>query len=149
MARSLGLDIGNRRIGVAISDTLKVIARPVEVVDRKQSDAIKRIVTVVREQQVDEIVIGYPWNTDGTVGAQARIVEHFTELLRKQTGVRIVYCDERYSTGEAREIIDTKKRKDQTQHDDAIAAAIILQRYLDEHREQMEPDSPLDGGLYF
>lgn len=132
MARSIGLDVGNRRIGVAVSDTLKVIARPVEVIDRRQQDPLARIAQHVREQQADEIVVGYPWNMDGTAGDQARRVEQFTEALRARVGVPVRFYDERNSTGEARELLSAKKRQGAGQHDDAIAAAVILQRYLDE-----------------
>jgi putative Holliday junction resolvase len=138
MARSLGLDVGNRRVGVAISDTSKTIARPVEVIDRKQQDAIRRILQLIQEQQPDEIIVGYPWNADGTTGAQARAVEHFAEILRARVTLPVQFYDERFSTGEAQEIISAKRRKQQAEHDDAIAAAVILQRYLDDRRPEMD-----------
>ena len=146
MARSLGLDVGNRRIGVAVSDTLKVIARPVDIIDRKHqgtASAIQRVVEYVQEHQPDEIIVGYPFNADGTAGPQAHSVEQFTALLRARVGVPVRYYDERYSTGEAQEIISGKKRKDQDQHDDAVAAAVILQRYLDENRVSREEDETI------
>jgi putative Holliday junction resolvase len=152
MARSLGLDVGNRRIGVAVSDAIKVIARPVEVIDRRRQNAIRRITDLVHEYQTDEIVVGYPWNTNGSAGEQAHAVESFTEQLRTAVNLPVRYYDERYSTGEAKDIISSRKRKDQTQHDDAIAAAVILQRYLDEARAQTteppaaEYDDPAPGG---
>lgn len=135
MARSIGLDVGNRRIGVAVSDTSKVIARPLEVIDRKFQSAIRRLTELVDEYQPDEIVIGYPWNTNGSAGQQARHVEEFATQLRASLSVPLQFCDERYSTGEAKEIISAKHhKKDQARHDDAIAAAIILQRYMDAAR---------------
>ena len=142
MARSIGLDVGNRRIGVAVSDTSKVIARPVEVIDRKFQNAVRRLVELVNEYQPDEIVIGYPWNTNGSAGEQAHRVEEFTAQLRASLSVPLQFCDERYSTGEAKEIISAKRhKKDQVRHDDAIAAAIILQRYMDAARAaQAEKD---------
>ena len=132
MARSMGLDVGNRRIGVAISDALKVIARPLQVIDRKQSDASIIILKIIHDQQVDEVIVGYPYNADGSIGIQARLVEQFVNTLRQVTDIPVQLYDERYSTGEARSIIGAKKRKDTSQPDDAIAAAVILQRYLDE-----------------
>lgn len=142
MPRSLGLDVGNRRIGIAVSDTLKVIARPLEVLDRRQHDALAYILSVVNAQQVDEIVVGCPYHTDGRVGDQAQHVQQFAELLRARVRVPVLLVDERYSTGQAKEIISAKKRKNQDIHDDAVAAAVILQRYLDEKRPA--PDA-LDG----
>ena len=144
MARSLGLDVGNRRIGVAVSDMLKVIARPVEIIDRKYQNALQRIAQHVHEQQPDEIIVGYPYNADGTTGPQACAVELFADQLRAQVNIPVRFYDERFSTGEAQEIISSKKRKDQGQHDDAIAAAVILQRYLDESRAGREDDLVID-----
>jgi putative holliday junction resolvase len=137
MARTIGLDVGNRHIGVAVSDAAKIIARPVEVIDRKRQDALGRIAQYVAEQQADEIVVGYPWNVDGTAGRQAHNVEQFTAELRGRVAVAVRYVDERYSTSDAQEILSSKKHKGaagRQQPDDAIAAAVILQRYLDASR---------------
>ena len=138
MARSLGLDIGNRRIGVAASDALKLIARPLAIIDRKTERANERIAQFLAEQQADELIVGYPYNADGSSGEQAKRVEQFVAQLRVfiNDKVPIHLCDERYSTLAAREIVTSKKRKAQqaVQHDDAIAAAVILQRALDERR---------------
>lgn len=140
MSRALGLDIGNRRIGVATSDGLKMIARPLTVIDRKAEAAVTRIVQIVAEQQADEIVVGMPFNADGSAGEQARRVEQFVTQLRGflDERVSIRFCDERYSTVAARDIIAGKSRKTQkqVQHDDAISAAVILQRDLDKRRNE-------------
>jgi putative Holliday junction resolvase len=137
MARSMGLDVGNRRIGVAVSDTSKVIARPIEVIDRKFRDPIRRLSELIREYQPDEIVLGYPLHTNGSAGEQARHVEAFAAQLRAGIDVPLQFCDERYSTGEAIEIMHANRRmKKDIRHDDAIAAAIILQRYLDATRSE-------------
>jgi putative holliday junction resolvase len=130
--RSLCLDIGLRRIGVAVSDTSKLIARPLLVIDRKVEDALKRTLALLAEQQVDEIVVGYPYHIDGKVSEQAVSVDAFVAQLRQHTPVPVLLQDERWSTTEAREIISAQKRKKQPVHDDALAAAVILQRYLEE-----------------
>jgi putative holliday junction resolvase len=138
MARALGLDVGNRRIGVAVSDASKLLARPLCLIDRKAEDGVLRVLALVREQQADEVIVGNPLNTDGKVGPQAERVQHFAEQLRTQLthrNVPLVLVDERYSTQDAREIVQSKKAKQQPKHDDALAAAVILQRYLDAHRE--------------
>jgi putative Holliday junction resolvase len=154
MARSLGLDVGNRRIGVAVSDTSKVIARPVEVIDRKVQNAMRRLNELVKEYQPDEIILGYPWNANGSAGEQAHHVEEFAAQLRASIQIPLAFCDERYSTGEAQEIINANRRKkDQVRHDDAIAAAIILQRYLDDRRsveaemDAVQDEDTLSGDL--
>ena len=142
MARSLGLDIGKRRIGVATCDALKVIARPLDIIDRRTQDAIGAIIAHAQTQQVDEIVVGYPYHASGAVSEQAQSAERFIDALRARVNISIVYCDERYSTGEAREIMGAQRRSGASrrlgagQHDDAIAAAVILQRYLDARRDQ-------------
>lgn len=134
MARSLGLDVGNRRIGVAVSDATKLIARPLCVIDRKMEDALARLRALIAEHQPDEIVMGYPYHADGRVGEQAKAVEAFAEALRPVTAIPIRYHDERHSSQDARAIIADKRRKQQPAQDDAIAASVILQRYLDAQR---------------
>lgn len=136
MARSIGLDIGARRIGVAVSDSAKIVARPVEIIDRRRANPLTRIAALIDEFQADEIVVGYPYNADGTVGAQAAQVQQFAEALRARVAVPLRYYDERFSTSDAQEIISARRRKDHTTADDDIAAAVILQRYLDERIEQ-------------
>lgn len=137
MARSLGLDIGNRRIGVAVSDALKMIARPLGVIDRKSDKPLERIQQFATQQQVDELIVGLPFNADGSKGEQAARVEAFVEQLRPHLSVPVHFCDERYSTLAARDILQGQKRKRQTEPDDAIAAAVILQRALDERRDRV------------
>jgi putative Holliday junction resolvase len=132
VARSLGLDVGNRRIGVAASDESRIVARPVEIIDRTRTDAIGRIAELARALQADEIVIGLPCGADGAPGEQARRVQRFSEALGRRVGLPQRFCDERHSTEDAREIINLRKRKRQGGPDDAVAAAVILQRYLDE-----------------
>jgi putative Holliday junction resolvase len=132
MARTLALDVGNRRIGVAVSDATKLIARPLDVIDRKREDALARVVALIAEQGADEVVIGFPFHADGNVSSQAESVKKFSAELRSRTPAPIHFMDERFTTQDARAIIGEVKRRKQPQHDDAIAAAVILQRYLDE-----------------
>ncbi len=146
MARALGLDVGNRRIGVAVSDASKLLARPLCLIDRKAEDGVARVIALVREQQADEVIVGNPLNTNGSVGPQAERVQQFAEQLRTQLSVPLVFVDERYSTQDARDIVQSKKAKQQPKHDDALAAAVILQRYLDANREPTD-DEEGDWGL--
>ena len=136
MARSMGLDVGKRRIGVSVSDTQKVIAKPVGVIDRHKQDAIGSILTQALKQQADEIVVGYPYHANGNISEQALTVERFVSAMRRRIQIPIVFYDERYSTVEAIEILGAKRRPASEQSDDAIAAAVILQRYLDSKRAQ-------------
>ncbi len=134
MARALGLDVGNRRIGVAVSDASKLIARPLCVIDRKREDAPTRLRALFAEYEPDEVVIGYPYRADGSRGEQAARVDAFVAELRALTQIPLTLYDERFSTVEARGIIAGKRRAQQPEHDDAVAAAVILQHALDERR---------------
>lgn len=141
MPRTLGLDVGDRRIGVAVSDPTRLLARPLCVIDRRAQDAVAVLIELVRSQGVDEIVVGLPLHADGRRSEQAERVAAFAETLRSATPTQIRYHDERHSTQAAREIIAAKKARRQDAHDDAVAAAVILQRHLDELR-------PLDEDLF-
>jgi putative Holliday junction resolvase len=146
MSRALSLDVGNRRIGLAISDPSKLLARPLWVIDRKVENALVRIVDVLAREyaDVDEIVIGMPLHVNGNISTQAQAVRAFADALQTRIAVPIRFVDERHSTQDAKAIIaETKKRK-QPIHDDAIAAAVILQRYLDEQRDSIESVEPVE-----
>lgn len=135
MARTLALDVGNRRIGVAVSDVTKLLAKPLGVIDRKVEDAPARVLALVREQEADEIVVGLPVHADGRVSEQSQLVQQFVDVLLPQLNamdVPAIFVDERHSTQDAKAIIAEQKKRKQPIHDDAIAAAVILQRYLDE-----------------
>jgi putative Holliday junction resolvase len=144
MARTLALDIGDRRIGVAISDRTKLIARPLCVVDRAREDAIARIAALVAEHDADEVVIGLPLHSDGRLSGQAQQVQSFADVLRAHLNVPLRFVDERYTTQDAQAIIAANHgRKRPRIGEDAIAAAVILQRYLDAQRPTQEADAAL------
>jgi putative Holliday junction resolvase len=144
VARILGLDVGERRIGVAISDPEGRIAVPLRVVDRTSAEAT--IVGIAHAEQAELIVLGLPLSMDGTVGAQARLVQSFGNGLAQATGLPIEYWDERLSsvqaerTGAAAGRRASRKAGRRKPSDD-LAAAIILQGYLDRQRAGREPDS--------
>lgn len=129
--RILGLDVGERRIGVAISDPTNTIAQPLIVIERDGKE-FDRISDIVRDNDVEEIVIGYPKNMDGSVGAMAKKVDEFADLISKKIDVPVVFIDERLSTAEAERMmisadLSRKKRKKSI---DKVAAAIILEGRL-------------------
>ena len=133
--RALGLDIGDRYIGVSISDPLGILARPLAILERGQPDLdYVAIDCLVKKYSIERVVVGLPRLWDGTLGVQAEKVELFAERILERSDVPIVYQDERFSTAAARDIIKSRKRQGASQRDDAVAAAIILQDYLDEHR---------------
>jgi putative holliday junction resolvase len=131
ISRILGLDVGEKRIGVAISDPTNTIAQPLTVVER-DGDEIERISDIVRENDVKEIVIGYPRNMDGSAGVMAKKIDGFAELISQRIDVPVTFIDERLSTAEAERMmisadLSRKKRKKSI---DKVAAAIILEGRL-------------------
>jgi putative Holliday junction resolvase len=135
VARSLGLDIGDKRIGVALSDPHGVLASPLTIIHRQDEAAdFEAIVNIISLHQVGRIIVGLPRSMDGTLGKQAEKVKAFVDRLISHIKVPLEFRDERLSTVSARRLMreaGTKKRKVKV-HDDAAAAAIILQGYLDE-----------------
>ncbi|MGC9347011.1 MAG: Holliday junction resolvase RuvX [Anaerolineae bacterium] len=129
--RYLALDLGDRRIGVAISDTLGMIARPLEVFARGSREGDQEHIRVlVAEYDVDTIVAGLPINMDGTEGPQAAWVRDYTAELADKIDVPVILWDERLSTEEAKDIMRAQGKPPSTEWIDAVAAAVILQNYL-------------------
>ena len=132
--RILGLDYGTRRIGAAVSDPRRSIATPLEVYERRniQRDAA-HYQTLVKEHDVDRIVVGLPLHTGGGEGGLAKQARIFGLWLTEQTGIPVVYQDERYSTVDADEVLRSAgfKVKDRKAKRDMLAARILLQNYLD------------------
>ncbi len=132
--RILGLDIGEKRIGVSLSDPLGIMAGALTVIERKTDDAaIKQIIVLARENEVERIVVGMPRSLDGSLGKQAQAVQSFVDLLKERTELPVVTWDERLSTVAAEKILleadmSRKKRKKVI---DQVAAVLILQGYLD------------------
>ncbi len=132
ITRSLGLDIGDKRIGVALSDPLGILASPLTIINCRDGRAdIEAIITIVSQNQVGQIIVGLPLSMDGSVGKQAEKVKAFTQELCNHTEVPVEFRDERLSTVEAIRLMQTVSKTKKTRYD-AVAAALILQGYLDE-----------------
>ena len=133
--RCLGLDIGDKRIGVAISDPEEILASPLTTIIRDGNDdsVIKAILELVGRREVQRIVVGLPYSLDGSIGQQANKVMAFVEMLATYTAVDIETWDERLSTVVAEHLLVEAgmKRDKRKLHRDAAAAALILQGYLD------------------
>lgn len=128
----LGLDVGEKRIGVALADGL--LAIPLTVIDRAGEEAdLERVLTLAEEHEVKRIVVGLPRSLDGSIGRQAERVLSFSSALSESTDVPVDTWDERLSTVSAeRLLLDAGvKREKRRARRDAMAAAIILQSYLD------------------
>ncbi len=141
MARIMGLDVGDRKIGVALSDPGGILASPLTIIDRvDEGKDINTILEIINQRQVEKIIVGLPRSMDGSIGEQARKVEAFVQLLSQQTRLPIEFRDERLTTVSARRLMQaasTRKSKKKAR-DDAIAAALILQGYLDEKQDSLE-----------
>jgi len=132
--RVMGLDIGDKRIGVALSDPGEILASPYTIIERDiEEQGFEAIVDIIIQKDVGKVIVGLPRLMDGTIGQQATKVEAFVERLRSQTQAPIELRDERLSTLSARRLVQdsSRKTKRKTRYD-AAAAAIILQAYLDE-----------------
>ena len=135
--RIMGLDVGDKTIGVAVSDLMGLTAQGVKTVKRvgKKKD-IEALKEIIKERQVNKIVSGLPKNMNGTLGPQGEKVINFCELLEEETGIKIEYWDERLSTVAAeRTLIQGNVRRENRKGViDMVAAVIILQGYLDRQR---------------
>ena len=136
--KMLGLDIGDRRIGVAVSDEEMRMARPLAVIDRVNDDsAIAKISETTKEQGASVIVYGNPLSLSGRSGRQAELTSRFAERIGEAAGVPVIPQDERLSSAEAEKTLIAQglKREKRRAVIDKVAATIILQAYLDGRRD--------------
>jgi putative Holliday junction resolvase len=135
--RSLGLDIGDKRIGVALSDPQGMLASPFTIINRRDERTdVEAIIDIVNQQGVKQIIVGLPRSMNGSIGKQAEKVKAFTRELCNHTKVPVEFRDERLSTVLANRLMQEVKKTREKVGRDAIAAALILQCYLDEARLQ-------------
>ena len=142
MARLLALDLGERRIGVAISDPTQTVARPLTFIVRASRQAdFEAIARLVAENEVERVIVGLPLSLNGSEGPQARQTRRYAERLGQALTVPVEFCDERYSTLAAEEILRGKRKRRRRARGelDATAAAVFLQSFLDA-RASSEPD---------
>lgn len=131
--RILALDVGDARIGVAVSDAMRMIATPVEVIKRVGfGPDVKRVQELCRQYDTTLVLSGLPYNMDGTLGFQSQKVRLFCEQLEK-VGLTVYYQDERLTTVTAEHALleDNMHRAQRKQNVDKVAAAVILQQWLD------------------
>lgn len=139
MTRYLALDVGEERIGVAISDELGMLARPLTVLARVAGpSSFHELAEIIRREGVTRIVVGLPLREDRTAGKQVASTEAYVRGLSQHVQTPIVYWDERYSTDRARDILRETSRRNRPARDDldAVAAAVILQDYIDSGAEE-------------
>jgi putative Holliday junction resolvase len=137
MSRILSLDLGEKRIGIAVSDALNIIAQPIGTIERKGiKNDIKKIRELALEYDAGRLVVGLPLNMDGTEGKSANLAIDFVNEIKKEIQIEVEMIDERLTTAQGERIfleadMSRKKRKKNL---DKIAAQLILQNYLDLHK---------------
>ena len=135
--RVLGLDYGSKTVGVAVSDALRVTAQPLETITRKDENKLRqtcaRIEQLIAEYEVESIVLGYPKNMNDSVGERAKKTEEFKAMLERRTGLPVTLWDERLTTVAAERVLMESgvRRENRKAVIDQVAAALILQGYLD------------------
>ena len=140
--RIMGLDYGSVTVGVAISDELLLTAQGIEVIRRKEENKLRhtlqRIEELIKEYQVELIVLGYPKNMNNTIGERAIKSGEFAKTLERRTGLEVVLWDERLTTVSAHNamIEGNVRREDRSKVVDKVAAVFILQGYLDMRSRQ-------------
>lgn len=137
VGRALGLDLGDERIGVALTDDLRRVATPLEVIAaRDRNAADNRVLALVDEWQIGVVVVGLPYQLDGKEGRAAKKVRAATKRLGATLSVPIVTYDERLSTVEAHRVLDEQQVPGRSRRDmvDMVAAQVILQGWIDKNQ---------------
>ena len=135
--RIMGLDFGSRTTGVAVSDPQGITAQGVETIVRKDVNKLRqtcaRIEVLIKEYEIEEIVLGYPKNMNNTAGERAEKTEAFKAMLERRTGKPVILWDERLTTIAAERVLMESgvRRENRKAVVDKIAAVLILQGYLD------------------
>lgn len=135
--RVMGLDYGSKTMGVAISDPLGITAQGIETIHRKEENKLRqtlaRVEALVKEYEVEEIVLGFPKHMNNTIGDRAEKSLELKAMLERRTGLPVTMWDERLTTVEAeRTLMESNvRRENRKKYVDKIAAVIILQGYLD------------------
>ena len=139
--KSIGLDYGEKTVGVAVSDELGITAQPLETITRERWNKLRhtyqRIEEIIKERGIELIVLGNPLNMNGTEGEMVQMMRSFSDELSRRTGLEIVEVDERLTTSEADRILKETgvAISGRKEHIDKMAAAIILQTYLDMNKD--------------
>lgn len=137
--RSMGLDISNRAVGVSLSDELNILASPLKTIKRERGyrKVMGEIREIVSDNQIGQIIVGLPILPNGTKGDRAQECEDFVKVLRGYVRIPIHFQDERYTTAEAKSILNDRgiSGADARADVDSLAASIILQEYINQDKK--------------
>jgi putative holliday junction resolvase len=141
VGRLLALDVGEKRVGVALCDETQTLARPLLTLTRaSKKEDFARLAALCREHAIEKVIIGLPKTLRGEEGPQAQRVRRYASDLQTALNLPIEFWDERYSSVDAQERLTSASRKARAKSDiDSAAAAIILQEYLDALRDSQQP----------
>ncbi|MCR5789833.1 MAG: Holliday junction resolvase RuvX [Lachnospiraceae bacterium] len=133
--RIMGLDYGSKTVGVAVSDPLMLTAQGVEIIRREREDKLRRtyarLEELIREYEIEKIVLGFPKNMNNTQGERCERVREFGSNVERRTGLPVILWDERLTTVAANQTMEETGVKDKKKYVDEIAAMLILQGYID------------------
>ena len=140
--RYLGLDLGSKTLGIAISDVTGTIATKHSIIrhNEEYERLVLKVLDLVQLEQIDKIVLGYPKNMNNTIGYKGELSLEFKKMLEQKINIPILLQDERLTTKEAENILISNhtRRKKRKQVIDSLAATIILQEYLDKEKKKYE-----------
>lgn len=148
--RIMGLDYGSKTVGVAVSDPLGITAQGVETITREDENKLRktcaRIEELIREYEIETIVLGYPKNMNNSVGERAEKTEAFKAMLERRTGLPVILWDERLTTVQSERILQESgvRRENRKAVIDKVAAGLILKSYLD----SLPQGGPKESGEY-
>lgn len=151
--RIMGLDYGDKTVGVAVSDGLLLTAQPVETVKRERANKLRqtyaRIEALIQQYDIEKVVVGLPKNMNNEEGIRCAQTREFAETLERRTGLEIIFWDERLTTVAANAVLEEGgvNRQKRKAYIDKIAASMILQGYLDSLSGSTgQYDMSMDGG---
>src|SRR3989304_1067401 len=148
MGRILGLDIGDVRIGIAISDELEITAQGLQTFKRKYLEKdIEGIKDIIESSEIKTVIVGLPKMLDGTIGVQAQKVIDFTNILKTKINVPVIFWDVRLLTSEVSKMLINAnvRRSKRREVADILSAQLILQGYLDRKRIEQKPNETTDS----
>lgn len=137
--RIMSLDVGTKRIGIAVSDEMGITANGIETLKRTETKKdIVKLKNLISELKIEKIVIGVPYNTDGTVSINGEIIKKFSNKIEKELSLPIVFINETLTTADAEKYLleANMSRKKRKKVIDKLSAVIILQEYLEQIRQQ-------------
>lgn len=138
--RIMGLDYGSKTVGVAVSDPLMITAQGIEIIRRDSENKLRktlaRIEELIKEYDIEKIVLGLPKNMNNTIGDRAEKTLEFAQMLERRSGLDVIMWDERLTTVAAHKAMTDAgiKDKDRDKYVDSIAASLILQGYMDSNK---------------